>query len=176
MALTQGTLVKEAGRQPPPFPFIFFKPNTTVIDHEASIVIPKIAQDDQADYEGELVGEIIPSAWHPILTTASSASSLAKTPRMYQLTKPSSMLEDTPLATTSLHENSSVTSNLLGESLNGDSPRDSTPLHLWDQYLSRRKSSQTQQSCISRPSWTVKSDKMRVFPTYCSIVNISSRT
>ncbi|KAK5052595.1 hypothetical protein LTR84_002460 [Exophiala bonariae] len=45
--------IKEAGRAPPPFPFIFFKPNTTVIDHEAPIVIPKIAQDDQADYEGE---------------------------------------------------------------------------------------------------------------------------
>ena len=47
--------VKEAGRAPPPFPFIFFKPNTTVIDHQAPIVIPKIAQDDQADYEGEFV-------------------------------------------------------------------------------------------------------------------------
>ncbi|KAI1618556.1 hypothetical protein EDD37DRAFT_623111 [Exophiala viscosa] len=46
--------IKEAGRTPPPFPFIFFKPNTCVIDHEAPVVIPKIAQDDQADYEGEL--------------------------------------------------------------------------------------------------------------------------
>lgn len=48
-------LVKEAGRTPPPFPFIFFKPNTTIHDHGAPVVIPKIAQDDQADYEGELV-------------------------------------------------------------------------------------------------------------------------
>ncbi|KIW92085.1 uncharacterized protein Z519_07069 [Cladophialophora bantiana CBS 173.52] len=47
--------IKEAGRQPPPFPFIFFKPNTTVQDHDAPVVIPKLAQDDQADYEGELV-------------------------------------------------------------------------------------------------------------------------
>lgn len=47
--------VREAGRKPPPFPFIFFKPNTTVHDHGAPVVIPKIAQDDQADYEGELV-------------------------------------------------------------------------------------------------------------------------
>jgi 2-keto-4-pentenoate hydratase/2-oxohepta-3-ene-1,7-dioic acid hydratase in catechol pathway len=46
--------VREAGRKPPPFPFIFFKPNTTVLDHGAPVVIPKIAQDDQADYEGEL--------------------------------------------------------------------------------------------------------------------------
>ncbi|KIV85749.1 hypothetical protein PV11_01411 [Exophiala sideris] len=46
--------IKEAGRTPPPFPFIFFKPNTTVTDHDAPVVIPKIAQDDQADYEGEL--------------------------------------------------------------------------------------------------------------------------
>lgn len=47
--------VKEAGRTPPPFPFIFFKPNTCVADHNSDVVIPKIAQDDQADYEGELV-------------------------------------------------------------------------------------------------------------------------
>lgn len=47
--------VKEANRTPPPFPFIFFKPVTTITDHNASVVIPKIAQDEQADYEGELV-------------------------------------------------------------------------------------------------------------------------
>ncbi|KAF4621955.1 hypothetical protein G7Y89_g14391 [Cudoniella acicularis] len=46
--------VKEAGRTAPPFPFIFFKPATCVTDHNADVVIPKIAQDDQADYEGEL--------------------------------------------------------------------------------------------------------------------------
>lgn len=46
--------IKEAGRQPPPYPFIFFKPNTCVIGHDENIVIPKIAQDEQADYEGEL--------------------------------------------------------------------------------------------------------------------------
>ncbi|CAG8182286.1 unnamed protein product [Penicillium nalgiovense] len=46
--------VKEAGRTPPPFPFIFFKPNTTVHDHSAPVSIPQIAQDSQADYEGEL--------------------------------------------------------------------------------------------------------------------------
>lgn len=46
--------IREAGRKPPPFPFIFFKPNTCVLDHGADVVIPKIAQDDQADYEGEL--------------------------------------------------------------------------------------------------------------------------
>lgn len=48
-------LVKEAGRTPPPFPFIFFKPNTTVHDHGKPVEIPKLAQDEQADYEGELV-------------------------------------------------------------------------------------------------------------------------
>ena len=47
--------VKEAGRSPPPFPFYFFKPNTCVIGHQENVIIPKIAQDDQADYEGELV-------------------------------------------------------------------------------------------------------------------------
>jgi hypothetical protein len=35
---------------------IFFKPNTCIWDHGADVVIPKIAQDGQADYEGELVG------------------------------------------------------------------------------------------------------------------------
>jgi 2-keto-4-pentenoate hydratase/2-oxohepta-3-ene-1,7-dioic acid hydratase in catechol pathway len=46
--------VREAGRSPPPFPSIFFKPNTCIADHGSDVVIPKIAQDDQADYEGEL--------------------------------------------------------------------------------------------------------------------------
>jgi 2-keto-4-pentenoate hydratase/2-oxohepta-3-ene-1,7-dioic acid hydratase in catechol pathway len=53
-----GNLVKEAGRSPPPFPFIFFKPTTCIADHNADVVIPKICQDDQADYEGELVSEV----------------------------------------------------------------------------------------------------------------------
>jgi hypothetical protein len=35
------------------------KANTTVHDHGKSVVIPNIAQDDQADYEGELVSEIL---------------------------------------------------------------------------------------------------------------------
>jgi 2-keto-4-pentenoate hydratase/2-oxohepta-3-ene-1,7-dioic acid hydratase in catechol pathway len=47
--------VREAGRQPPPFPSIFFKPNTTVTGHDVDVVIPKLCQNDQADYEGELV-------------------------------------------------------------------------------------------------------------------------
>jgi 2-keto-4-pentenoate hydratase/2-oxohepta-3-ene-1,7-dioic acid hydratase in catechol pathway len=47
--------VKEAGRTPPPYPFIFFKPNTCVVGPGEAVIIPKIAQDDQADYEGELV-------------------------------------------------------------------------------------------------------------------------
>jgi hypothetical protein len=47
--------VKEAGRSPPPFPFIFFKPVPSVIGHNEDVIIPKICQDDQADYEGELV-------------------------------------------------------------------------------------------------------------------------
>ncbi|KIX03161.1 uncharacterized protein Z518_06712 [Rhinocladiella mackenziei CBS 650.93] len=42
------------GREPPPFPSIFFKPNTTVNDHDAAVIVPPICQDDQADYEGEL--------------------------------------------------------------------------------------------------------------------------
>lgn len=51
-------IVREAGRKVPPFPSIFFKPSTTVTDHGVDVVIPKIAQDDQADYEGELVSHL----------------------------------------------------------------------------------------------------------------------
>ncbi|KAF4965568.1 hypothetical protein FSARC_6653 [Fusarium sarcochroum] len=46
---------REAGRKVPPFPSIFFKPSTTIADHGVNVVIPRLAQDDQADYEGELV-------------------------------------------------------------------------------------------------------------------------
>ncbi|KAI8663229.1 FAA-hydrolase domain-containing protein [Fusarium keratoplasticum] len=53
--LNYATHIREAGRKVPPFPSIFFKPSTTVTDHGVDVVIPKIAQDDQADYEGELV-------------------------------------------------------------------------------------------------------------------------
>ncbi|PKY07768.1 putative fumarylacetoacetate hydrolase [Aspergillus campestris IBT 28561] len=48
------THIRETGRSPPPTPSIFFKPNTTVADHGSDVLIPKLAQDEQADYEGEL--------------------------------------------------------------------------------------------------------------------------
>ncbi|KAJ6178947.1 hypothetical protein N7519_009408 [Penicillium mononematosum] len=48
------TAVQQAKRMPPPFPFIFFKPQTTILDHGNNVVIPKIAQNDQAGYEGAL--------------------------------------------------------------------------------------------------------------------------
>ena len=51
----EGYTVKEAGQTPPPFPSIFMKPNTAVHDHGVPVVIPKIAQDEQADYEDKLV-------------------------------------------------------------------------------------------------------------------------
>ncbi|TEA17005.1 Uncharacterized protein C8034_v000536 [Colletotrichum sidae] len=54
VGLNYATHIREAGRKPPPFPSIFFKPNTTVLDHGTDVVIPKICQNDQADYEGEL--------------------------------------------------------------------------------------------------------------------------
>ncbi|RSL48518.1 hypothetical protein CEP54_012891 [Fusarium duplospermum] len=55
VGLNYATHIREAGRKVPPFPSIFFKPSTTVTDHGVNVVIPKIAQDEQADYEGELV-------------------------------------------------------------------------------------------------------------------------
>ncbi|EWG41252.1 hypothetical protein FVEG_03394 [Fusarium verticillioides 7600] len=55
VGLNYATHIREAGRKQPPFPSIFFKPSTTIHDHGVNVVIPKVAQDDQADYEGELV-------------------------------------------------------------------------------------------------------------------------
>ncbi|EXK27058.1 hypothetical protein FOXG_04746 [Fusarium oxysporum f. sp. lycopersici 4287] len=55
VGLNYATHIREAGRKTPPFPSIFFKPSTTIHDHGVNVVIPKVAQDDQADYEGELV-------------------------------------------------------------------------------------------------------------------------
>jgi 2-keto-4-pentenoate hydratase/2-oxohepta-3-ene-1,7-dioic acid hydratase in catechol pathway len=49
-----GRTVKEGGRTLPPFPSTFIKANTCLQDHGGPIVIPKLAQDSQADYEGEL--------------------------------------------------------------------------------------------------------------------------
>ncbi|KAG9187695.1 fumarylacetoacetate hydrolase family protein-like protein [Alternaria panax] len=46
--------IQEGGRTLPPYPSTFIKANTCLNDHNAPIVIPKIAQDNQADYEGEL--------------------------------------------------------------------------------------------------------------------------
>ena len=51
--------IREAGRTEPPFPFIFFKPKTCVVGQGDDVRIPKIAQDDQADYEGELVSGLL---------------------------------------------------------------------------------------------------------------------
>ncbi|SPO05423.1 related to fumarylacetoacetate hydralase [Cephalotrichum gorgonifer] len=46
--------IHETGRKMPNFPFMFFKPPTTVLDHGANVIIPKLAQSNQPDYEGEL--------------------------------------------------------------------------------------------------------------------------
>ncbi|KAK6460365.1 degradation of aromatic compounds [Scheffersomyces coipomensis] len=46
--------IHEAGLNPPPFPSVFYKPRFSVADFGEPIPIPKIAQEDQVDYEGEL--------------------------------------------------------------------------------------------------------------------------
>ncbi|PNY30081.1 Uncharacterized protein TCAP_00011 [Tolypocladium capitatum] len=50
--------VREIGTAPPPYPTIFIKAPTAVHDHGRDVMIPEIAQDEQADYEGELVIQI----------------------------------------------------------------------------------------------------------------------
>ena len=47
-------IVKEAGRKTPTHPMYFLKPSTCVADWGENIPIPKLAQDDQCDYEGEM--------------------------------------------------------------------------------------------------------------------------
>lgn len=46
--------IQEGGRTPPPYPSIFYKPSHAVADFGEPIPIPKIAQENMCDYEGEL--------------------------------------------------------------------------------------------------------------------------
>ncbi|KAI7971202.1 hypothetical protein EIK77_007018 [Talaromyces pinophilus] len=46
--------VQEGGRKPPPYPSIFIKPRASIASFNEDIPIPKLAQEDQLDYEGEL--------------------------------------------------------------------------------------------------------------------------
>ncbi|KAF5530237.1 5-carboxymethyl-2-hydroxymuconate isomerase [Fusarium mexicanum] len=47
-------IVKETGRTPPPHPSIFVKPSRATTGWNNDIPIPRIVQQDQLDYEGEL--------------------------------------------------------------------------------------------------------------------------
>lgn len=46
--------VQEGGRKPPPYPSVFIKPKASIASFNEGIPIPKIAQENQLDYEGEL--------------------------------------------------------------------------------------------------------------------------
>ncbi|KAK6460360.1 hypothetical protein DFJ63DRAFT_290462 [Scheffersomyces coipomensis] len=46
--------IQEGGRTPPPYPSVFYKPRFSIADFGEPIPIPKIAQENQVDYEGEL--------------------------------------------------------------------------------------------------------------------------
>ncbi|KAK5189969.1 hypothetical protein LTR92_010195 [Exophiala xenobiotica] len=46
--------IQEGGRSPPPYPSVFTKAPTSVAPYNEAVSIPKLAQDDQLDYEGEL--------------------------------------------------------------------------------------------------------------------------
>ncbi|KAK4171984.1 putative hydrolase [Triangularia setosa] len=46
--------IQEGGRKPPPYPSIFIKPRASIAGYNEDIPIPKLAQDNQLDYEGEL--------------------------------------------------------------------------------------------------------------------------
>jgi 2-keto-4-pentenoate hydratase/2-oxohepta-3-ene-1,7-dioic acid hydratase in catechol pathway len=44
----------QGGRTPPPYLSIFLKARTSVASYDEDVPVPKLAQDDQCDYEGEL--------------------------------------------------------------------------------------------------------------------------
>jgi 2-keto-4-pentenoate hydratase/2-oxohepta-3-ene-1,7-dioic acid hydratase in catechol pathway len=46
--------IQEGGRTPPPYPSIFLKARTSIASYDEDVPVPKLAQDDQCDYEGEL--------------------------------------------------------------------------------------------------------------------------
>jgi 2-keto-4-pentenoate hydratase/2-oxohepta-3-ene-1,7-dioic acid hydratase in catechol pathway len=50
-------LVQEGGRTPPPYPSLFIKPSTSLASFDATIPIPKLAQ-QTLDYEGELASAL----------------------------------------------------------------------------------------------------------------------
>lgn len=52
--------IQEGGRSPPPYPSMFVKPAECVADHDSVVYIPPLAQEEQLDYEGELVSRKIP--------------------------------------------------------------------------------------------------------------------
>jgi hypothetical protein len=59
--------VQQAKRTPLPSAFIFFKLNTTITGQTDPVLIPKTAQDYQADYKCELV--TLPFAYAPTAQT-----------------------------------------------------------------------------------------------------------
>lgn len=121
-------IVREAGRKVPPFPSIFFKPSTTVTDHGVNVVIPKIAQDDQADYEGELVSQAaVIKAFDIDISRSLSSGKMPRTSKKAKLWSTSPL---TRQETTFRHANGSEIQIVPVVSLNGASQRASTRLHL----------------------------------------------
>ncbi len=47
-------IVQEGGRKPPPYPSVFLKPRTSIAGFDETIPVPKLTEQDQLDYEGEL--------------------------------------------------------------------------------------------------------------------------
>lgn len=46
--------VAEGGRAPPPYPSLFIKSSTTIAGYNSITVVPKCAQENEADYEAEM--------------------------------------------------------------------------------------------------------------------------
>jgi len=111
ISLTDTVSVAEGGRKPPPYPSLFFKPSTCVAGFDEDIPIPKIAQEDQLDYEGELVSHFKLRS-SPKSDRQSRRLLSEKLARISPKRTQSNMLQAMPRRMTFLHERGNATPHM----------------------------------------------------------------
>jgi 2-keto-4-pentenoate hydratase/2-oxohepta-3-ene-1,7-dioic acid hydratase in catechol pathway len=62
--------IRESGRTPPPHTSMFIKPSECVADHDNVVHVPKLAQDEECDYECDLMSRSLSRSHTPRLTTS----------------------------------------------------------------------------------------------------------
>lgn len=143
--------VKEGGRTPPPYPSLFVKPRTSIASYNEDIPIPKITQENQLDYEGELVRiTAVEFAWI-LFNRSFRPLSLASPARTSLRRMRSRTLPDMLRPTMFPHVHGNATPHMLVVFHSGASARDSTSLLQSLPFLSRRPLLVPQISCSCRP-------------------------